>query len=366
MLGLSFSFMDRALDLARGVLGTTSPNPAVGCVLVKDGVVVGEGATQPPGGPHAEKVALAMAGAAAHGAVMYVTLEPCPHYGRTPPCTDAIIAAGVADVHMSLIDPNPLVGGEGRKQLEVAGIRIFLGEGRPEATRLNEGFFKWVTHGLPFVTIKYAASLDGRIATSSGESQWISGQASRAHAHSLRAMTDVVMVGANTARQDDPKLTAREGAVPRLRQPLRAVVDSWATLSPSARMLREPGKTLVAVTDAAPETSRRSLEMAGGEVAVLPSARGVVDLHALMKLLAGRGVTNVLVEGGGTLMGSLFAEGLVDKVMAFYAPVIMGGIGSPTPVEGWDIRKMDQALRLRGVTVQQFGDDVLVTGYTGA
>lgn len=179
-------------------------------------------------------------------------------------------------------------------------------------------------------------------------------------------MTDVVMVGANTARQDDPKLTAREGAVPRLRQPLRAVVDSWATLSPSARMLREPGKTLVAVTDAAPETSRRSLEMAGGEVAVLPSARGVVDLHALMKLLAGRGVTNVLVEGGGTLMGSLFAEGLVDKVMAFYAPVIMGGIGSPTPVEGWDIRKMDQALRLRGVTVQQFGDDVLVTGYTGA
>lgn len=362
----SSRYMDRALELARSVRGTTSPNPAVGCVLVKDGRVLAEGATQPPGGPHAERVALQRAGEAARGSVMYVTLEPCRHHGRTPPCTDAIIAAGVAEVHLSVIDPNPLVGGGGLKQLETAGIRTYLGEGEREATRLNEGFFKWVTRTLPFVSVKYATSLDGRTALSTGESRWITGEPARVEAHRLRAVSDAVMVGVNTAIVDDPQLTARLEGQTAARQPLRVIVDSKGRLPSTARMLREPGKTLVAVTEAAPAVKLDLLVEAGAELVVLPSAAGLVDLVALMKHLAGRGVTNILVEGGGTLVGSLFAAGLVDKVMAFIAPAIMGGIGSPTPVAGWEVQRMDQVLRLRDVTVHQFGDDVLVVGYTGA
>jgi diaminohydroxyphosphoribosylaminopyrimidine deaminase/5-amino-6-(5-phosphoribosylamino)uracil reductase len=357
--------MRRALELARGVLGTTSPNPSVGCVIVKDGVVVGEGATQPPGGPHAEKVALAAAGERARGAAMYVTLEPCRHFGRTPPCTDAIIAAGVSEVYFSVIDPNPLVGGGGRRQLESAGIQVHQGDGEREASRLNEGFFKWVTRGLPFLTVKFAASLDGRTATSSGESRWITGEASRAEVHRLRAAADAIMVGANTALRDDPQLTAR-GTGAAGRQPLRVVVDSAARLPVTARMLKEPGATLLAVNETAPTARCEGLRLAGAEVAVLPQAGGMVDLSALMKLLASRGVVNVLVEGGGRLTGSLLAAGLADKVLAFIAPAIMGGLNAPTPVEGWDVTRMDQVLRLRDVSVARFGEDVLVTGYTGA
>lgn len=361
----SVSFMDRALELARGVLGTTSPNPAVGCVVVKDGVIIGEGATQPAGGPHAEPPALAQAGAGAKGANLFVTLEPHSYHGRTPPCTDAIIQARISEVHMAMIDPNPLVAGQGRRLLEAAGIRTFLGERGPEAAKLNEGFIKWVTRGRPFVTVKYAASLDGKIAASTGDSRWITGEASRAYVHRLRAVTDAIMVGANTAQMDDPQLTARDAGVAAKRQPLRVVVDSSARLPPAARMLREPGHTLVAVTEAAPRERRLTLEASGAEIAILPSSGASVDLSALMKHLATRDITNVIVEGGGVLIGSLFAGGLVDKVLAFFAPVIIGGTNSPTPVEGWAVQQMDQALRLRDVSIQQFGDDVLVVGYTG-
>ena len=357
--------MEQALELARGVLGATSPNPAVGCVIVKDGVVVGEGATQPPGGSHAEKVALAQAGRAARGATMYVTLEPCCHFGRTPPCTAAIIDAGVAEVHLAALDPNALVGGKGKAELDGAGIRTVLGEKRREALRVNEGFFRWVTTGLPFVYAKFASTLDGKIATNTGESRWITGEEARRRVHELRAVADAIMVGSGTVQRDDPQLTARDGTEPRPRQPLRVVVDSKARTSPQARMFREPGQTLIAVTEVAVAASRRALEEAGAQVIALPAAEGLVDLRALLKELGGREIANVLVEGGGELLGSLFSQGLVDKVVAFLAPVIIGGTEAPTPVGGPGIEQMAQALRLRDVEVERLGDDLLVSGYTG-
>ena len=358
------SHMERALELARSVLGTTSPNPAVGCVIVKDGVVVGEGATQPPGGPHAEKGALAQAGKAARGATMYVSLEPCSHYGRTPPCTTDIIAAGIGEVHIAALDPNSLVDGKGRAELEQAGVATVLGEQEEEAIKVNEAFFKWVTTGTPFVYAKFASSLDGKIATNTGESRWITGEAARRQAHRLRAMADAVMVGSNTARRDDPQLTARDGEVPHTRQPLRIVVDSRARTSPKARMLREPGQTLIAVTHAAPARARAALEKAGAQVVALRAADGLVGLPALLKELGRREIASVMVEGGGELLGSLFARRLVDKVFAFLAPVIIGGRQAPTSVGGHGIERMARALRLQDVEVERFGDDLLVSGYS--
>lgn len=359
-------FMDRALELARSVLGTTSPNPAVGCVIVRDGVIVAQGATEPPGGPHAEKVALARAGDAARGAIMYVTLEPCCHHGRTPPCTDPIIQAGIAEVHAAVLDPNPLVGGKGKDQLEQAGIRVILGERQREAAQLNEGFFKWITRKLPFVYAKFAASLDGKIATATGESRWITGEQSRARVHQLRATVDAIMVGARTAVRDDPQLTARAESGALAHQPLRVVVDSRAGLPPTARMLREPGNTLVAVTEAAPRELRRGLELAGAEVLVLPARDGRVDLEALMRHLAERGIARLLVEGGGDLLGALFDGGHVDKVLGFLSPAIIGGANAPAPVGGRGAQHMAQILRLRDVVIERLGDDLLISGYTGA
>ena len=358
--------MERCLELARAVHGTTSPNPAVGCVIVKDGVIVGEGATQPPGGPHAEKVALAQAGEAARGATMYVSLEPCGHHGRTPPCTTDIIEAGVEEVHMALVDRNPLVEGKGQAELERAGIRTVVGEMEEEARKLNESFLKWVATGVPFVLAKFASSLDGKIATHMGDSQWITGVPARRYVHQLRARSDAVMVGSNTALRDDPQLTARDAqGHPGPSQPLRVVVDSRARTPGTARMLQEPGATLIAVTEAAPTAARRELEKAGAEVLSFPDIDGLVNLRALLECLAGREITSLLVEGGGRLLASLFAHGLVDKVLAFIAPVIIGGKEAPTAVEGEGVERLGQALRLREVAVEWLGEDLLVSGYVG-
>ena len=358
--------MDRALELARGVLGAASPHPAVGCVVVRDGAIVGEGVTQPNGGDHAERVALAQAGERARGAVMYVTLEPCSHHGRTPPCTDAVIGAGVAEVRAAIQDPNPKVGGQGLARLREAGIRVSVGEGSEEAGRLYEAFFKWITTGVPFVTAKFAMSLDGKIATRTGDSKWITGEEARREAHRLRAISDAVMVGANTVRLDDPRLTARDGSGrPCGRQPLRVVVDGRGTTSPGAAMLGQPGQSLVATTQAVPSEARAQLERAGAEVAVVESASAMVDLGALLRLLGRRDVSSLLVEGGGGLLSSLFEANLIDKVAAFIAPVVVGGGAATTPVEGVGVARIADALRLRDVAVDRFGDDVLITGYVG-
>ena len=357
-----------ALRLARSALGRVSPNPAVGAVLVKEGRVIGSGWTQPPGGAHAEMVALREAGDQANGATMYVTLEPCPHYGRTPPCTSAIIAAGVAEVRIAKLDPNPKVDGGGKRALQSAGIRVTVGlqdgENDWEAQRIIEAFAKHITTRLPFLTAKFAVSLDGKMATSTGESQWISGEESRLEAHRLRAECDAVIVGIGTVLADDPWLTARmalgSGVSPV--QPLRVVVDSRARLPAGARMLQQEGHTLVAVADAPPDR-RNALVTAGAEVVALPGPDGRVDLPALMRLLGERDVTSVLVEGGAQLLGAIFDGHLVDKVVAFVAPVVIGGGLAPSPVAGRGAFKLAEAMRLRDVRHRAVGDDMMITGY---
>ena len=361
--------MDRALELARGVLGGVSPNPAVGCVILKDGVVVGEGANEAPGGPHAEVIALRQAGERARGGVMYVSLEPCSHYGRTPPCADAVAEAGLAAVHAAVRDPNPLVAGHGIERLRAAGIEVIEGEREDEARRVNEAFMKWVTTDLPFVYVKFAMSLDGKIATAAGDSRWISGERARAEVHRLRGLVDAVMVGANTARLDDPRLTARDGSdgeKTSARQPLRVVVDAKASLSPQARMLGEPGRTLVAATDGASEAARRALTEAGAEIETVEAAPGGgVNPEALLRCLGEREVTSLLVEGGGRLIGSLLDARLVDKVIAFVAPVLVGGADAPTPAAGRGVERIADALRLRDVETAVLDGDVMITGYAG-
>ena len=356
--------MQRALSLARQAVGRTSPNPAVGAVLMKDGRVVGEGYYRGPGSRHAEVAALRQAGEAALGATMYVTLEPCCHQGRTPPCTRAIVKAGVREVHFPHLDPDPKVCGQGRAELESAGVRVVTGEGEREARRINEAYIKQRTSGLPFVTAKFASSLDGKIAAASGDSRWVSGRQARQWAHRQRARVDVIMVGVNTVLLDDPQLTARPGGRLARRQPLRVVADSRGRTPVSARVLQGSAPTLVATTEASPPAWREAMASAGAEVAVLGSEReGHVDLPSLLRLLGERGLLSLLVEGGGELLGSFFDRGLVDKVEAIVVPVIVGGT-SFTAVGGGGVQRMADALRLHEVEVERLGADLLVTGYT--
>ena len=356
--------MSHALELARRAEGRVSPNPPVGAVLVRDGEVIGRGYTQPPGQSHAEVLALREAGEAARGAALYTTLEPCSHHGRTPPCTDAIIEAGVAEVHAAVLDPNPNVRGGGMAILAEAGVSTRIGEGEAKARRLLEAYVKYVTTGTPFVTAKFAMSLDGKIATRIGDSKWISGEKARRRVHRLRAASDAVMVGIGTVLADEPRLTARDKTGgPLDRQPLRVVVDTRGRMPVDAPMLGEPGRTLVAVGDLG-EPGAATLRDAGAEVVSLPGDGPSVDLAALMDALASEhGVTSMLVEGGATLLGSLFDLGLVDKVIAFVSPVIVGGQTAPTPVAGAGFERMADTLRLERVRWDRYGRDMAITGY---
>ena len=359
-------YMKRALELARAAVGRNSPNPSVGAVVVKDGRIIGEGATLPPGEGHAEWVALREAGDAARGADLYTTLEPCCYEGKTPPCTDAILAAGVKRVFASIQDPNPKINGRGVSRLRECGVEVELGQGAQEAEEMYEGFAKFITTGLPFVTAKYAMSLDGKIATFEGDSQWITGTESRRLVHQRRRASDAIMVGINTVLRDNPRLTARDdGGDDVGLQPLRVVVDGEGRTPSSAAMLREPGKTLIATCRASEESATRLAE-AGAEILKLPEIDGYVDLGALLQELGRREVVNLLVEGGGTLMGSLFDQGLVDKAWAFIAPKIVGGRDALSPVEGRGAGLISRAMSLRCPQVKLVGDDVLVTGYPEA
>ncbi|MBI4188409.1 MAG: bifunctional diaminohydroxyphosphoribosylaminopyrimidine deaminase/5-amino-6-(5-phosphoribosylamino)uracil reductase RibD [Chloroflexi bacterium] len=360
-------YMKQALSLARLALGQASPNPAVGAVVVKDGEVVGQGYTQPPGSWHAEIVALRQAGEKARGGVLYVTLEPCCHYGRTPPCTQAIVAAGISEVHIAMLDPNPLVSGKGVDELEREDIKTHVGEHEEEAREINEAYIKYITTGMPFVTVKFAVSLDGKIATRSGDSEWISGREARKYVQSLRYVADAIMAGANTVIADDPHLTRRCGdRGGRVRkQPLRVIVDGRGRTPVTAQIFSEPGKVLLAVGDVVGAEKKMALVQAGAELLELPSGNGSVDLRHLLKALAEREVTSVLVEGGGILLGSLFDSGLVDKVVAFIAPIIIGGEGARTAVEGVGVDRVFDAARLKRVSVEKFGEDVMVSGYVG-
>ena len=356
--------MLQAIELARRARGRTSPNPMVGAVVVRDGRILAEGYHRRAGEPHAEAEALRKAGSSAQGATLYINLEPCCHWGRTPPCTRAIINAAIRQVHMAMLDPNPLVNGRGKAELEAAGIITHVGLCERRARRLNEAFIKYITTGRPFVTAKFAMSLDGKIATHSGESRWITGSAARERAHTLRDTNDAIMVGVNTVLTDDPRLTTRLDK-PDIHHPLRVVVDTRGRIPLEAQMLTlgQPAETLVATTELMPEEKRRQLEERGAKVLILPLKEGRVDLAALMDALGSMEVVSLLVEGGGTLLGSLFSEGLMDKVLAFIAPKIIGGEGAPTPVEGEGVARITDALELESVEVERVGSDILVSGY---
>jgi diaminohydroxyphosphoribosylaminopyrimidine deaminase / 5-amino-6-(5-phosphoribosylamino)uracil reductase len=356
--------MRQALDLARQAHGSTSPNPWVGAVLANNGRIVGSGFTRPPGGPHAEIVALEEAGSAARGATLYVTLEPCSHHGRTPPCTDALIAAGVVRVVYSIEDPDARVSGNGHRQLEEAGIEVEVGDGAEDSTRLLEAYIKHRHTGLPFVIAKYAASIDGHIAAASGDSRWVSGPATLRWAHEGRTKLDAIMVGAGTVLVDDPQLTARPAGELAERQPLRVVLDSTGRVSPDAGVVSAVAKTMIATTARSSSDWRRSIEATGAEVLVLDEdSDGRVPLPALLRELGSRGVVTLLLEGGGVLLGSFFDQRLVDKLTAVIAPMIIGAADAPAAVAGRGAQVMRDAVRLSDMTVERLGDDILLTGY---
>jgi len=354
-------YMAHALSLARQALGTVSPNPAVGAVVVRDGEIVGEGFTQPPGLSHAEIMALQQAGEKARSSTLYVTLEPCCHYGRTPPCTKSIIAAGVSEVHFAMTDPNPVVNCKGCSELENNGIRTFQGEHEADAAELNEAYIKFITNGIPFVTVKFAASLDGKMATRTGESRWISGEESRKYVHYLRYTHDAVMTGVNTVLADNPSLnTTYTGSRPK--QPLRIILDAHGRTPVTARLFKQPGKILL-VNGGIGEKEKDAYKQTGAELLEMPAASGMIEPENLLKVLGSRNITSVLVEGGGTLLGSLFDHKLVDKVIGFIAPVIIGGDAARSPVGGSGIAKIADVLRLKRVKVERFGEDVMISGY---
>ena len=357
------SFMEHCLSLAHRSLGLSSPNPAVGAIVVKDGEVIGEGSTRPPGQSHAEIVALQQAGAAARGAEVYVTLEPCCFAGRTPPCTTAIIDSGITRVHVATLDPNPRVSGKGVKELQNAGIDVMVGECSKAADRIVEGYAKYISTGRPFVTAKFAASLDGKIATRSGDSKWITGPEARAHAHQIRRSVDAIIVGSGTVNADNPSLTARDRNGALLdRQPARIIVAGSRPISPDSHVFDKPGRVIFAAPHV-PKELCSVLERKNVEVLKVPPSDNGVDLEALLRLLGHREITTVLVEGGGALLGSFFDSRLVEKVVAFIAPVIIGGVDSVGAVGGTGPNAVAEAFKLSEVHVETLNPDIVVTGY---
>lgn len=356
-------FMTRALELAAEAQGRTSPNPLVGCVIVRDNKVVGEGFHQKAGTPHAEVHALAAAGDQAHGATAYVTLEPCSHFGRTPPCADALIRAKLKRVVVAMEDPNPLVAGRGLDRLREAGIQVDLGLMFKEALRLNEIFIKSITTGLPFVTYKSAMTLDGKIAAETGDSQWVSNEESRKYVHQLRNHHDVILVGSQTLRQDNPALTCR---LPDGRDPIRLIVDGKLDITEDAQVLTSSkfSPCIIATTlTASREKVERLNNFSNVEVWQYDTERHV-PLEQLMRDLVRRGWISVLLEGGGGLAGALLQEHLVDKVEFFIAPKLVGGNG-PSPLSGLHIGRMAEAIGLNNLSVDLSTGDLHVTGYIG-
>ncbi len=357
-------FMWMALDLARQGRGRTSPNPLVGAVVVQDTEVVGTGYHQAAGSPHAEIIALKKAGENAKGATLYVNIEPCSHHGRTGPCAEAIIKAGIGRVVAAMQDPNPLVSGRGFDRLREAGVKIKEGVLEEKARRLNEAFIKYISTGLPFVGIKVAMSLDGKIGTMTGESHWITGEKARQFVHRLRDQSDVIMVGIETVLKDNPRLTTRvEGGEGK--DSVRVIVDSTARLPIDARVVESGSQagTILAVTEQAPPDKCRALKDRGVEILTLPALQGRVDVTALMKELGRRELTTVLVEGGGTLNYSLLEQSLVDKLFIFIAPLIIGGAKSPTAFAGAGIESLKKAWAVEDIEMKQFDRDLLLIGY---
>ena len=354
-------YLRMACRLARKAAGRTSPNPMVGAVLVRGGKIVGAGYHHYAGGPHAEINALKQAGAKAKGATLYITLEPCSHHGRTAPCTRALIGAGIRAVVAGVKDPNPLVAGRGFRQLRRAGIKVRSGLCQQESAQLIEAFAKFITQRRPFVTLKLAATLDGKIATANGDARWISGERSRAQVHRWRDEMDAVLVGAGTVRADDPLLTCR---LPGGRNPFRVVLDSQLRISPAAKLLCLPDadKTIIATTMKAPLSKFQALEKSGVVIWRLPSCNDLVAWPPLLRKLAGIGVVALLIEGGAAVAASALKNKIVDKLELFYAPKFVGGDGRAM-IGPLGIAKMAQALALRRFELRRSGDDLWLSGY---
>lgn len=339
-MNIDEKYMRQALNLARRAEGLTSPNPIVGAVIVKNGRVVGKGYHKACGLPHAEINALKTAGKKAGGAALYVTLEPCNHYGRTPPCTDAIIDSGIKRVIVGMKDPNPLNNGRGIKRLKRAGIWILTGILERESAALNAPFIKFITTGLPYVTVKMAQSLDGKIATASGQSRWITSEESRRYVHKLRGRVDAVMVGANTVIKDDPLLLSKAKVK---KQPARIIVGGESRIPRTARIFSRTDESPVIIATAEKSGKR-------------------VDLKYLLKILAKMGMINILVEGGGELAAGLVERNLADRFLFFIAPRIIGGRTAPTSVEGDGVLKLNRAPALKNISIKRFTDDILIEG----
>jgi diaminohydroxyphosphoribosylaminopyrimidine deaminase/5-amino-6-(5-phosphoribosylamino)uracil reductase len=352
-------FMRRALSLARKGIGKTSPNPAVGCVIVRNGEIIGQGWHRRAGTPHAEVHALRDAGGVAKGADVYVTLEPCSHFGKTPPCADALIEARVARVYVAMVDPNPKVAGRGIEKLRAAGIEVTIGVLEKECRAINRPFIKHVTTTLPFVTLKSAMTLDGKTATASCDSRWVTGEASRRLVHKLRGESDAIMVGIGTVLADDPQLTCRiKGG----RDPQRVIIDSKLRIPLSAKVLTvaSPVRALVA-TIADDPAKIRAIEALGAEVLRCRERNGRVDLQDLMAKLGGRGIQSLLLEGGAGLAGAMLDNQLIDRCLFFYAPKLVGGEGIGL-FSGCGAALMADAVPLDNIAVRRCGADIIVEG----
>ncbi|MFW6011789.1 MAG: bifunctional diaminohydroxyphosphoribosylaminopyrimidine deaminase/5-amino-6-(5-phosphoribosylamino)uracil reductase RibD, partial [Desulfosalsimonas sp.] len=356
-------YMKTALELAEKGRGWTSPNPMVGAVIVKHGEIVGRGWHESPGGPHAEVNAIADAGRQARDATIYVTLEPCNHHGRTPPCTKAILEAGIKKVVCAMTDPNPDVAGGGVQYLASRGIEVETGVCENEARRLNEAFIRFVTTGRPFVILKSAATLDGKIATKTGDSKWVTGPASRKYVHLMRHFCDAILVGINTVVADDPSLTARLEDQ-KTKDPVRIILDTGLSIPENARVLTQESfsQTVIAAGEKVDKAKAGRLEKAGARVLCLPAAKRGVDLNALAKKLAKMRITSLLIEGGGHVSGAFLAAGLVDKICFFYAPRILGGDGI-SMCSGPGPENMVSSVQVKDISIRRFEDDIMVEGY---
>ncbi|MGD2268934.1 MAG: bifunctional diaminohydroxyphosphoribosylaminopyrimidine deaminase/5-amino-6-(5-phosphoribosylamino)uracil reductase RibD [Desulfobacterales bacterium] len=357
-------FMKIALDLARRGLGYTSPNPVVGALVVKNDMVVGKGYHAGPGQAHAEVNAIDNAGASATNATLYVTLEPCNHTGRTPPCTERILSAGITRVVVAMRDPNPDVTGGGLEYLHQKGVKVRVGVCEEQAKTLNEAFIKHIQTKRPFVTLKCAATLDGMIATKTGDSKWVSGEGSRAFVHQLRQAADAILVGVNTIRKDNSSLTTRirgqKGSDPR-----RIILDTHLSIPEKAQVLQleSDSDTVIAIGPFVPKKKKVAFEKIGIKFIEAPVKNGLIDLDFLMNRLGQSGITSLLVEGGGRVIASFLRADIVDKIIFFYAPKLLGGNDGIPICRGSGAELMQDCISVKDLKVSRFGDDVMIEGY---
>jgi diaminohydroxyphosphoribosylaminopyrimidine deaminase/5-amino-6-(5-phosphoribosylamino)uracil reductase len=355
-------FIKRTLTLAARARGMTSPNPMVGALLVKNGKILSEGYHKKAGTPHAEAIAIDAAGERAAGATLYVSLEPCCHKDkRTPPCTQKIVAAGIERVVVSMKDPNPKVSGKGIEELRSAGIEVVSGIFEEQARRLNEYYIKHVATGVPFVVMKIAMTLDGKIATPGGESKWITGEIARKAVHRLRAGVDAIMTAIGTVKADNPQLTCR---VKRGKNPVRVIIDPELEIPPDANVLCVPPETMIVTRrEESDARSQRESTLADKGIRIVHFDGEKVNLSRLMKELGGAGISSLLIEGGSSLNSYCIESGIVDKVMFFIAPKIIGGKDSYSAIGGKAFRNLQEAHRVRDVKIRKIGEDILVEGY---